>query len=88
MPADPQIESLSQICESTTAQAPLQVNAEIEALIGGENLMFFVSHIRKQVGSLLAIKFVTPPARTTILFGIACSAVVILARAGAAVGFH
>ncbi len=50
--------------------------------------MFFTGHIRRQVRLLLAINLVTSPTRTAVLFGIACSAVVILARAGAAVRFQ
>jgi hypothetical protein len=49
--------------------------------------MFFVDQIGRQVCSLLSSQLLTLPTRTAVLFGIACSAVVILARAGAAIGF-
>ena len=50
--------------------------------------MFFIDRIGRQVRLLLSSKLVTLPTRTAIFFGIACSAVVILARADAAIRFQ
>jgi hypothetical protein len=50
--------------------------------------MFFIDQIGRQAGLLLSGKSVTSPMPIAVLFGIGCSAVVILVRTGIAIQFH